>query len=290
MISIGFAADLLRLCAIDRHRVYAATGKRFGELRPATRADTRKNPTGERAMSIGAMVFDAYGTLYDVQSVYAKTEELCPGKGDLITQIWRLKQLEYSWLQTSLQDYRDFSFLTRASLEFALRAAGIESNDHIIQPLFDKYLDLDPYPEAKDALGRLKDDGRLKLAILSNGSTAMLSALVKNSGLGVFLDATISVDGARRYKPHPDCYALIEKILGVQKSEVVFVSSNSFDVVGAKRFGFKVIWIRRGGGPGLPVDPVLPAQMYRLLRGNAECLDYQADSIVPALTDLPERL
>jgi 2-haloacid dehalogenase len=241
-------------------------------------------------MSIGAVVFDAYGTLYDVQSVYAKTEELCPGKGDLITQIWRLKQLEYSWLQTSFQDYRDFSFLTRASLEFALRAAGIESNDHIIQPLFDKYLDLDPYPEAKDALGRLKDGGRFKLAILSNGSNAMLSTLVKNSGLGVFLDATISVDGARRYKPHPDCYALIEKILGVEKSEVVFVSSNSFDVAGAKRFGFKVIWIRRGGGPGLPVDPVLPAQMYRLLRGNAECLGYQADSIVSALTDLPEQL
>ena len=101
-------------------------------------------------MTIKALVC-ADGTLYDVHSVYARTEELCPGKGDLITQIWRLKQSEYTWLQTSLQDYRDFTFLTHASLEFALRAVGIEPSENITRPLFDKYLDLDPYPEAKGA-------------------------------------------------------------------------------------------------------------------------------------------
>lgn len=241
-------------------------------------------------MSIKAVVFDAYGTLYDVHSVFTKTEELCPGKGDLITQIWRLKQLEYTWLQTSLQDYRDFTFLTHASLEYALRAAGIEPSDSITGPLFDKYLNLDPYPEAKDALRQLKSMGGRKLAILSNGSTAMLSALVKNSGLDIFLDATISVDGARKFKPHPDCYALVEKTLGVRKDEVIFVSSNSFDVAGAKHFGFKVLWIRRGGAPGPPTDPVLPAQMYRLLRTRAECLGYTQDDTVSALTDVPGRL
>src|SRR5271155_3190226 len=241
-------------------------------------------------MAIKALVFDAYGTLYNVHSVFTKTEELCPGKGDLITQIWRLKQLEYTWLQTSLQDYRDFTFLTHASLEYALRAAGIEPSDSITGPLFDKYLDLDPYPEAKDALRQLKSMGDRKLAILSNGSTAMLSALVKNSGLDVFLDATISVDGARKFKPHPDCYALVEKTLGVRKDEVIFVSSNSFDVAGAKHFGFKVLWIRRGGRPCPPTDPVLPAQMYRLLRTHAECLGYAQDDTVSALTDLPGRL
>ena len=241
-------------------------------------------------MTIKALVFDAYGTLYDVHSVYTKTEELCPGKGDLITQIWRLKQLEYTWLQTSLQDYRDFTFLTHASLAFALRAVGIEPSDSITRPLFEKYLDLDPYPEAKGALGQLKSIGGHKLAILSNGSTGMLSALVKNSGLDVYLDATISVDGARKFKPHPDCYALVEKALDVKKDEVIFVSSNGFDVVGAKRFGFKVVWIRRGGGPGVPVDPVLPAQMYRLLRGHAESLGYLQDYTVSALTDLPDCL
>jgi 2-haloacid dehalogenase len=241
-------------------------------------------------MTIKALVFDAYGTLYDVHSVYAKTEELCPGKGDLITQIWRLKQLEYTWLQTSFQDYRDFKFLTHASLEFALRATGIEPSESITKPLFDKYLDLDPYPEAKDALGKLKSLGGYKLAILSNGSTAMLSALAKNSGLDVYLDAIISVDGARKFKPHPDCYALVEKVLGLKNDEVMFVSSNSFDVAGAKHFGFKVAWIRRGGAGVVAKDPVLPAQMYRLLRANAETLGYVQDYTVSALTELPNLL
>ena len=241
-------------------------------------------------MAIKAVIFDAYGTLYDVHSVYAKTEELCPGKGDLITQIWRLKQLEYTWLQTAMQDFRDFTFLTHASLEFALHAVGVEPSTRITRPLFNKYLDLDPYPEAKDALGRLKRLGGCKLAILSNGSTKMLAALVKNSGLDSFLDATISVDGARKFKPHPDCYALVEKTIGVRREEVIFVSSNGFDVAGAKHFGFKVVWIQRDGGPGEPVTPVLPAQMYRLLRGHAECLGYTQDEKVSTLTDLPDLL
>ena len=124
-------------------------------------------------MPIKGLIFDAYGTLYDVHSVQARTEQLCPGKGDLITQIWRLKQLEYTWLQTALQGYRDFDFITEASLVFALRAAGVEPSESIIKPLLDKYLDLDPFPEAKEALGALKRHGDYQLAILSNGSTAM---------------------------------------------------------------------------------------------------------------------
>jgi 2-haloacid dehalogenase len=239
-------------------------------------------------MRVKALVFDAYGTLYDVHSVYAKIEELCPGRGDLITQIWRLKQLEYSWLQTSLLEYRDFGFLTRASLEFALLAVGIEPRESITGPLLDKYLDLDPHPEVKDALGRLKNRGDQKLAILSNGSSVMLSALVKRSGLDRYLDATISVDGAKKFKPHPDCYALVEKVLGAKNDEVIFVSSNGFDVVGAKHFGFKVAWVSRGDrGAGLPVAPSLPAQVYHLLRANPETLGYVQDYTVSDLTELP---
>ena len=236
-------------------------------------------------MTRRALVFDAYGTLYDVHSVQAKTERLCPGKGDLITQIWRLTQLEYTWLQTALQGYRDFGFITEASLVFSLRAAGIEPSENIIKPLLDKYLDLDPFPEAKEALGALKRRGGYQLAILSNGSAVMLTALVKNSGLDAFLDATISVDGARKFKPHPDCYALVEERLGLKIDEVLFVSSNSFDVAGAKHFGFKVAWIRRGG-VAAPTGPIGPAQMYRLLRGSAETLGYAQDYTVAALTDL----
>lgn len=185
-----------------------------------------------------------------------------------------------------MQEYRDFTFLTHASLEFALRAVGIEPSENITKPLFDKYLDLDPYPEVKDALGELKRRGSYKLAILSNGSTAMLSALVRNSGLDAYLDSTISVDGARKFKPHPDCYALVEKTLGLKSDQVLFVSSNGFDVAGAKHFGFKVAWIRRGGVAGVPTAPVLPAQMYRMLRGNAETLGYVQDFTVSALNDL----
>jgi 2-haloacid dehalogenase len=113
----------------------------------------------------------------------------------------------------------------------------------------------------------------------------MLASLVKNSGLDSFLDATISVDGAGKFKPHPDCYALVEKTLGLKKDEVMFVSSNGFDVAGAKHFGFTVVWIRRGGAPA-PSGPVLPAQMYRLLRGSAETLGYSQDYTVSALTKL----
>src|SRR5690349_15895658 len=149
-------------------------------------------------MPIKGLIFDAYGTLYDVHSVQAKTEQLCPGKGDLITQVWRLKQLEYTWLQSALQGYRDFGFITEASLVFALRGAGVEPSESIIRPLLDKYLDLEPFPEAKEALGAVKSLGDYRLAILSNGSTTMLASLVKNSGLDAFLDATISVDDARK--------------------------------------------------------------------------------------------
>ena len=236
-------------------------------------------------MPIKGLIFDAYGTLYDVHSVQAKTAELCPGKDDLITQIWRLKQLEYTWLQTALQGYRDFDFITRASLVFALRAAGVEPSESIIKPLLDKYLDLDPFPEAREALGALRRRGGYQLAILSNGTTAMLTAVVRNSGLDAFLDATISVDGARKFKPHPECYALVEEKLGLKTDEVLFVSSNGFDVAGAKHFGFRVAWIRRGG-VAAPAGPIGPAQMYQLLRGNAETLGYAPDYTVAALTDL----
>jgi len=246
--------------------------------------------TAQARLAIKGVIFDAYGTLYDVHSVQAKTEELCPGRGGLITQLWRLKQLEYTWLQTALQDYRDFEFVTRASLAFALRAAGIEPSENIAAPLFEKYLNLDPYPEAKDALGQLKRRGDCKLAILSNGSASMLTALVRNSGLDAFLDATISVDAARKFKPHPDCYALVEKTLGLKKNDVLFVSSNGFDVTGAKHFGFKTAWIKRGGGAGTLAGPVGPAQIYRMLRGNAETLGYPPDHTVSALTDLTRLL
>jgi len=231
-------------------------------------------------MTIRALVFDAYGTLYDVQSVLAKAEALCPGKGDVITQIWRLKQLEYTWLRSLMQEYEDFWGVTGAALDFALRAAGVEPNDEIHEPLMENYLHLDSYPEAREALATFAGH---QLAILSNGSPRMLQELVRNSGLDRWIEAAISIDSVRAYKPHQSCYALVEPALGVPKEEVLFVSSNSFDAVGAKAFGFEVAWIRRSGAG-------VPATMYGMLRGRAEELGHAPDHTVSALTDLPELL
>jgi len=231
-------------------------------------------------MTIAALVFDAYGTLYDVQSMLAKAEALCPGKGELVTQLWRLKQLEYTWLRSLLQEYEDFWEVTRAALDFALRAAGVEPEDTVRTPLMESYLHLDPHPEAREALAAL---GGRKLAILSNGTPRMLSELLANSGLDQWIETALSVDAVRAYKPHPSCYALVESALGVAKSEVLFVSSNSFDVVGAKTFGFRVAWIRRDAGGAAPT-------LYGMLRGRAEELGHAPDHIIPALTDLPALL
>jgi 2-haloacid dehalogenase len=162
-------------------------------------------------MTIRALVFDAYGTLYDVQSVLAKAEALCPGKGEVITQLWRLKQLEYTWLRSLMQQYQDFREVTRAALDFALRAAGVEPNEDVSGPLMENYLHLQPYSEARDALAAL--EGR-KLAVFSNGSPKMLQKLVQNSGLDRWIEAAISIDSVRVYKPHPSCYALVEPVLG----------------------------------------------------------------------------
>ncbi len=237
-------------------------------------------------MAIRTLVFDAYGTLYDVQSVRGLATELCGNKGELITQLWRLKQLEYTWLRGLMQSYEDFWAVTRGSLEFALESAGVAPTSSLCDRLMSRYLSLDLYPEAQDALAALKG---YRLAILSNGSPKMLDALVKASGIAPLLADVISVDRAKTYKPDPACYALVAPALGVQKHEVLFVSSNSFDVVGAKEFGFKVAWIERGGGPAIPKSSeVAPPEFYKLLRGRAEKLGQAADFRIRALTDLPE--
>jgi 2-haloacid dehalogenase len=238
----------------------------------------------EQAMTICALVFDAYGTLYDVQSVRRLATELCGEKGELITQVWRLKQLEYTWLRGLMRAYEDFSVVTRASLEFALESAGVTPTPDLCEKLMAKYLDLDLYPEARQALNAVAG---YKLAILSNGSPDMLDALVRTSGIAPFFSDVISVDRAKTYKPDPRAYELVTPALGITRQEVLFVSSNGFDVAGAKRFGFTVAWIERAGGLAAPEDSnVGPAEFYKLLRGRSEGLGYQPDFRINALTDL----
>ena len=238
---------------------------------------------------IKAVVFDAYGTLYDIQSVATVTEQAFPGYGDIITQIWRIKQLEYTWLRSLMRRYEDFSVVTRESLTYTLRVLGLADDAAAFDRIMDKYLHLDLYVDAMSALAALK--GR-KLAILSNGSSDMLHALVKNSGLDRVLDATISVDQKRIFKPAPDAYTLIEAKLGAQPNEVLFVSSNPWDACGAKAFGLNVAWIERVTPEAMALacvksDVVAPLTLFKALRTQMDELGLTPDHRIHALSELP---
>jgi 2-haloacid dehalogenase len=241
-------------------------------------------------MTIKAVVFDAYGTLYDIQSVAAVTEDAFPGYGDIITQVWRVKQLEYSWLRSLMRRYEDFSVITKESLAYTIRVLGLKHDAATFERIMDKYLHLDLYPDALTALAALK--GR-KLAILSNGSSDMLNILVKNTGLDRVLDATISVDQQRIFKPAPEAYTLIETKLGVTPAEVLFVSSNPWDACGAKSFGLNVAWIERVTPEAMALaclknDLVPPLTMFKALRTKMDELGVTPDHRIRALSELPD--
>jgi 2-haloacid dehalogenase len=240
-------------------------------------------------VTIKAVVFDAYGTLYDIQSVAAVTEQAFPGYGEIVTQIWRIKQLEYTWLRSLMRRYQDFSVITRDSLSYTLRCLGLKSDPAAFERIMDKYLHLDLYPDATAALAAMKDR---KLAILSNGSTAMLNALVHNSGLDRVLDATISIDSRKIFKPTPDAYSLIESILGVPPAQVLFVSSNPWDACGAKAFGLNVAWIERVTPEAMALacirsDLVAPLTMFKAIRTQMDELGLEPDYRIHALSELP---
>jgi 2-haloacid dehalogenase len=241
-------------------------------------------------VSIKAVVFDAYGTLYDIQSVAAVTERAFPGHGEIITQVWRIKQLEYTWLRSLMRRYEDFSVITRDSLSYTLRCLGLKHDPAVFERIMEKYLHLDLYPDALAALAALR--GR-KLAILSNGSTGMLTALVRNSGLDRMLDATISIDSQKIFKPSPDAYALIESRLRVAPAEVLFVSSNPWDACGAKAFGLNVAWIERVTPEAMALacvksDVVAPLTMFQAIRTQMDELGLEPDYRIRALSELPD--
>jgi 2-haloacid dehalogenase len=240
-------------------------------------------------MTIKAVVFDAYGTLYDVQSVAAVTEEAFPGYGEMITQVWRIKQLEYTWLRSLMRRYQDFSVITADSLAYTLRVLGLKHDASAFERIMEKYLHLDLYPDAAAALAALR--GR-KLAILSNGSPGMLNALVHNSGLDRVLDATISIDSRKIFKPAPDAYTLIESVLRVPPAEVLFVSSNPWDACGAKAFGLNVAWIERVTPEAMALacvknDSVAPLTMFKAIRTQMDELGLEPDYRIHALAELP---
>ena len=188
-----------------------------------------------------AFVFDAYGTLYDVHSVAARCESCWPGKGAQLSVLWRAKQLEYTWQRSLMQRYVPFSTVTREALAYSCEALKLELSVAQMEGLMSEYLNLSVYPDVAQTLAGLKT----KKAILSNGSPDILLPLVKNSGLK--LDAVISVDEQKIFKPAPQVYELAVKKLGTKS--IGFVSSNCWDAIGAKSYGFEVYWINRAGAP-----------------------------------------
>jgi 2-haloacid dehalogenase len=190
-----------------------------------------------------AFVFDAYGTLYDVHSVAARCESCWPGKGAQLSLLWRAKQLEYTWQRSLMHRYAPFSTVTRDALAYSCEALKLDVSAAQMEGLMAEYLNLSLYPDVVQTLHALKT----RNAILSNGSPDMLLPLVKNSGLE--LDAVISVDELRIFKPAPQVYALAVEKLHLDHSKIGFVSSNCWDAMGAKSYGFNVYWINRSGAP-----------------------------------------
>jgi len=194
-----------------------------------------------------AYVFDAYGTLFDVHAALARHRAEAGPEAERFSEIWRTKQLEYTWTLTLAGSYVDFWTLTERALDYAF--ARVPAVDRALRPkLLEAYFKLDAFPEAAEALAALKSRG-LQLAILSNGSPPMLAAATEASGLGGSLDAVLSVDTVRVYKPRPEVYALVTDRFRIAPQEVVFVSSNRWDVMGAASFGFRAVWVNRGRMP-----------------------------------------
>ena len=202
-------------------------------------------------MTPDALVFDAYGTLFDVHSVAQRCESFFPGAGPRLSQLWRAKQLEYTWLRSLMRRYAPFSVVTREALAYACEALSLPLGVTQMEALMAEYLMLATFPEVPAALRRL----RARKAILSNGSPDMLEPLVRNAKLE--LDAVLSVDEAKLFKPAPEVYEIAVRRLKVAKERIGFVSSNGWDAAGAKSFGFQVFWINRAGAPveRLPFKP-----------------------------------
>ena len=213
-------------------------------------------------MAFAAYVFDAYGTLFDVYSIQVLAEKFYPGHGADIAVKWRDKQIEYTRLITQSdphnasgsQYFRPFWELTRLSLEYTLERLKLERESGQVENLMQQYAHLSPFTENLAVLQKIKDMG-LTTAILSNGSVDMLTSAVKSAGMEDVLDHLISVDSIRLFKTSPESYGLVQQAIPVNKDEVLFVSSNAWDALGATWFGFTTHWVNR---QGLPFEALSP--------------------------------
>jgi len=197
---------------------------------------------------IRAVVFDAYGTLFDVYSIGVLAEQSFPGAGDALTRTWRERQIDYTRLRTLSNRYEPFDMVTRDALRWTADALGLELSAEAEQVLMRGYAQLSAYADALDVLRTLKRMG-MRLAILTNGTSAMLEALVEHAGMRGLLDQVLSVDAVKQYKTAAAAYQLAPDAFGLPAKEMLFVSSNCWDACGAAWFGYTTIWINRSGLP-----------------------------------------
>jgi 2-haloacid dehalogenase len=240
-----------------------------------------------RGSLVKAIVFDAYGTLFDTNSVRDGLELAFPGKGDYLTQIWRLKQLEYSWLRALSGDYKHFGQVTRDALRYSLHTRGIAISPERLEALARAYDSLRLFPDALAALDSLAG---LRLSVLSNGSPEMLASLFSNVGIVDRFEEIISVDEARTFKPNRDAYRLACTRLSLAPEEILLVSSNGFDLHGGSRFGLRTARIERVPAETLrnqlSREPIGPVEMFAALRSQLDCLSSEPDVSIPTLLDL----
>jgi 2-haloacid dehalogenase len=196
-------------------------------------------------MTIKAYVYDAYGTLFDVHSVSVKAESIFNGYGKTISELWRKKQVEYFMLHQLTGNYKPFSNVTQDALLYTLKKLSLDIKKENLEDLMQTYLELEVYEEVHETLEKLKKQNN-KQIIFSNGNYEMLQPLVKKRKLDHLLDI-LSVDDVKQYKPAPAAYKYALEILGVNRHEVLFMSSNFWDITGASSFGFKTAWINRAG-------------------------------------------
>jgi len=231
-------------------------------------------------MSIKAVVFDAYGTLFDVYSVGALAEKIYPEHGAAISNLWRDKQIDYTRLITmsdphrpeGSRHYQSFWDLTRLALDYTLERLQLQVKPEHIEALMGQYAKLTPFPENLGVLKTLKQRG-LTTAILSNGSPDMLSSAVSSAGMTALIDHTLSVDSIRLFKTSPESYGLVQQVIPHSSKDILFVSSNGWDALGATWFGFATLWVNR---QGLPYEKIGPKPTYT---------GVDLTSVLDALTD-----
>lgn len=212
---------------------------------------------------IKAFVFDVYGTLFDVTAIKDECEKLYPGYGETISQTWRSKQVEYFMLRQLMGNYATLYSITHDALKYALNENGLASSEQNEQQLLESYLHLPLYPEVEKVLIELKNQ---KLVVFSNGSHDMLDPLIENAGLADSFAEVLSIDEIKQFKPAPASYQYAMEKLNLEKDEVLFMSSNGWDISGAKNFGFQTAWINRKDSPIEELD-LKPDYIFRDLNG-----------------------